>query len=74
MTRIYHHCDKWEETPMWQKIADPLRENAIKRAEMFADRDFSMAWEAEKIDETDALETVTENLGSVVVPTGEIGE
>lgn len=31
-------------------------------AEMFADRDFSMAWEAEKIDESDALATIEENL------------
>lgn len=36
-------------------------------AEMFADREFSMAWEAEKIDESDALETVAE---STEIPKG----
>jgi len=40
-------------------------------AEMFADREFSMAWEAEKIDESDALETVEE---SAEIPKGTFTE
>lgn len=37
-------------------------------AEMFKDQDFSMAWEADKVNEEDALSTVEENLNSVTVP------
>lgn len=43
-------------------------------AEMFADRDFSMAWEAEHITEEDALLTVEENLDKVSIPANAIEE
>lgn len=32
MKRIFHHCDKWEETPMWKKVMDFEREALIPRA------------------------------------------
>lgn len=43
-------------------------------ADMFADRDFSMAWEAEKITDADVIEIVTEDLNSVAIPKGELTE
>lgn len=35
MKRVYHHCGKWEETPMWQKIPDDQRSEMVAKAKEF---------------------------------------
>jgi hypothetical protein len=35
MKRAYHHCDLWEEIPMWQKVMDSEKETILPNAVKF---------------------------------------